>query len=71
MSGQAPDTRADFSKRLDAEIARRGWTNEHTARLLDVPERQVRRWRKGEVQPGRKSRERVIDLLGLDQERAA
>lgn len=53
MSGQAPDrnVRPPVDVNLDAEIARLELTNDAVARYLEVPERQVRRWRNGETTP--------------------
>lgn len=64
MSGQAVDTSQDFAGRLDSEIVRRGWTNEEAARAIGVPERQIRRWRKGTTMPGRSSIEKVGRFFG-------
>lgn len=36
---------------IEAEFERTGLTNDEVARRLEVPERNVRRWRKGETTP--------------------
>lgn len=46
-------------RNLSAEMARLNLTNEAAARLADVPERQIRRWRKEETAP---SWEQVLKL---------
>lgn len=52
MTGQSLDTlKSRFAANLDGEIRRLSLTNDAFARLIDEPERQVRRWRNGETSP--------------------
>lgn len=46
-------------RNLSAEMMRLGLTNEAAARLADIPERQIRRWRNEETSP---SWEQVLKL---------
>lgn len=66
VSGQVVD-KTSFAKRLEAEITRRGWTNDEAARALGVPERQVRRWRKGSNQPSRNSLRALTKFFGWEE----
>ena len=70
MSGQAQDIRQGFSEAFEAEIVRRGYTNEEMARLLGTTERQVRRWRRAETEPSLKNYRRIRELLGWTQKAA-
>lgn len=67
MSGQTgingPRFRCD---RLNAEIHRLVLTNDEFGRMIDVPEKTVRRWRNGETQPRPRHVRRIAAALGRD-----
>lgn len=66
MSGQAQDKISRFrSEKLSREIERRVLTNEEFARMVDVPERTVRRWRSG-TRPYPRHVRKMAEILGKD-----
>ena len=64
MSGQVSDIRDGFAAAFNAEIMRRGWTNDEMARFLETSERQVRRWRTGETEPALRTYRAIRRRLG-------
>lgn len=52
--------------RLDAEIQRRFLTNEELGQMADLPEKTIRRWRRGEVQPRPRVFRRLARALDIE-----
>jgi transcriptional regulator with XRE-family HTH domain len=52
--------------RLNAEIDRLVLTNDELARALHVPERSLRRWRRGEATPRRSTVRRIATYFDRD-----
>lgn len=49
--------------RLNAEIDRVVMTNDELARALGIPERSIRRWRKGAATPRRRTGRRLAEFF--------
>jgi transcriptional regulator with XRE-family HTH domain len=67
VSGQIRDIPSPVPANFVAEIDRRHWTNEQAARELGVSERQITRWRGGQV-PRHKFVVKMAEVFARDVE---
>jgi transcriptional regulator with XRE-family HTH domain len=63
VSGQITGQTGFRFDRLNAEIDRLSLTNDEVAQALQIPERSLRRWRKGETAPRRRTARRLAEYF--------
>lgn len=66
VSGQTSGQNGFRRDRLNAEIDRLAQTNDEVSRALGIPERSLRRWRKGEASPRRGTARRLAAHFGRE-----
>lgn len=65
-NGQSGGRKPPVAGNLDSEFRRVSLTNDEAARTLEVPERAIRRWRKGVVTPSWRNLCRLAVLFGRE-----